>query len=205
MKNLKVPVYHFFIPILLALLMFGSNFLNTNIFDFGNNAFAVWFVLLLLCFACGWYMDRTLNWNLGGKVVFATIVAATFISLVVVVTFREYFFGNQTVVEDLVMYTLRNITLGSISFFGLAVAEILMLEKNYAIVSEKLKLFETVLHDSGKEAELKIKEAELNADKIVQEAEMEAKEVLMKKERIQKELKDFIQIEKELIRKYENL
>jgi len=205
MKNLKVPVYHFFIPILLALLMFGSNFLNTNIFDFGNNAFAVWFVLLLLCFACGWYMDRTLNWNLGGKVVFATIVAATFISLVVVVTFREYFFGNQTVVEDLVMYTLRNITLGSISFFGLAVAEILMLEKNYAIVSEKLKLFETVLHDSGKEAELKIKEAELNAGKIVQEAEMEAKEVLMKKERIQKELKDFIQIEKELIRKYENL
>ncbi|PJB00090.1 MAG: hypothetical protein CO128_01495 [Ignavibacteriales bacterium CG_4_9_14_3_um_filter_30_11] len=185
--------------------MFGSNFLNTNIFDFGNNAFAVWFVLLLLCFACGWYMDRTLNWNLGGKVVFATIVAATFISLVVVVTFREYFFGNQTVVEDLVMYTLRNITLGSISFFGLAVAEILMLEKNYAIVSEKLKLFETVLHDSGKEAELKIKEAELNAGKIVQEAEMEAKEVLMKKERIQKELKDFIQIEKELIRKYENL
>jgi len=205
MKNLKVPVYHFFIPILLALLMFGSNFLNTNIFDFGNNAFAVWFVLLLLCFACGWYMDRTLNWNLGGKVIFATIVAATFISLVVVVTFREYFFGNQTVVEDLVMYTLRNITLGSISFFGLAVAEILMLEKNYAIVSEKLKLFETVLHDSGKEAELKIKEAELNAGKIVQEAEMEAKEVLMKKERIQKELKDFIQIEKELIRKYENL
>jgi len=205
MKNLKVPIYHFFIPILLALLMFGSNFLNTNIFDFGNNAFAVWFVLLLMCFACGWYMDRTLNWNLGGKAIFATIVAATFISLVVVVTFREYFFGNQTVVEDLIMYTLRNITLGSISFFGLAVAEILMLEKNYAIVSEKLKLFETVLHDSGKEAELKIKEAELNAGKIVQEAEMEAKEVLMKKERIQKELKDFIQIEKELIRKYENL
>jgi len=205
MKNLKVPIYHFFIPILLALLMFGSNFLNTNIFDFGNNAFAVWFVLLLMCFACGWYMDRTLNWNLGGKAIFATIVAATFISLVVVVTFREYFFGNQTVVEDLIMYTLRNITLGSISFFGLAVAEILMLEKNYAIVSEKLKLFETVLHDSGKEAELKIKEAELNADKIIHDAEMEAKEVLMKKERIQKELKDFIQIEKELIRKYENL
>ena len=66
-------------------------------------------------------------------------------------------------------------------------------------------MFKTVLHDSGKEAELKIKEAELNADKIIHDAEMEAKEVLMKKERIQKELKDFIQIEKELIRKYENL
>lgn len=205
MKNLKVPLYHFLIPLLLALLMFGSNFLNTNIFDFGTNAFAVWFIMLLLCFACGWYMDRTLNWVFGGKVIFATIVSATFISLVVVVTFREYFFNSQTVVEDLIMYTLRNITLGAISFFGLAVAEILILEKNYAVVSEKLELFETVLKDSNKEAELKIKEAELKAEKIIHASEMEAKEVLMKKERIQKELKDFIQIEKELIRKYENL
>lgn len=205
MMNLKVPIYHFFIPVLLALMMFGSNFLNTNIFSFGNNAFAVWFILLVLCFACGWYIDRTLNWNFGGKVIFATIVAATFISLIVVVTFREYFFGNQLLVENLIMYTLRNITLGAISFFGLAVAEILMLEKNNAVLSEKVNLFETVLHDANKEAELKMKEAELNAEKIVNDAAFKAKEVLMKKERIQKELKDFIRIEKELIRKYENL
>ncbi len=205
MMNLKVPIYHFFIPVLLALMMFGSNFLNTNIFDFGNNAFAVWFILLVLCFACGWYIDRTLDWNFGGKVIFATIVAATFISLIVVVTFREYFFGNQLLVENLIMYTLRNITLGAISFFGLAVAEILMLEKKYAVLSEKVNLFETVLHDANKEADLKLKEAKLDAEKIVNDANLEAKEVLMKKERIQKELKDFIQIEKELIRKYENL
>lgn len=205
MMNLKVPIYHFFIPVLLALMMFGSNFLNTNIFDFGNNAFAVWFILLVLCFACGWYIDRTLKWNFGGKVIFATIVAATFISLIVVVTFREYFFGNQLLVENLILYTLRNITLGAISFFGLAVAEILMLEKKYAVLSEKVYLFENVLHDANKEADLKMKEAELKAEKILNNAELEAKEVLMKKERIQKELKDFIQIEKELIRKYENL
>lgn len=205
MKILNVPIYHFFIPVLLALMMFGSNFLNTNIFSFGNSAFAVWFILLVLCFACGWYIDRTLDWNYGGKVIFATIVAATFISLVVVVTFREYFFSNQLLVENMIMYTLRNITLGAISFFGLAIGEIIMLEKKYAVVSEKVNLFETVLHDANKEAELKMKEAELNAEKIVNDAKIEAKEVLMKKERIQKELKDFIQIEKELIRKYENL
>ncbi|MCH8326035.1 MAG: DivIVA domain-containing protein [Bacteroidetes bacterium] len=105
----------------------------------------------------------------------------------------------------MIMYTLRNITLGAISFFGLAIGEIIMLEKKYAVVLGKVHLFETVFHDANKEAELKMKEAELNAEKILNDAEIEAKEVLMKKERIQKELKDFIQIEKELIRKYENL
>ncbi len=55
--------YKYFTPVLLGVFMFASNFLNTNIFKFGDNNFAVWFVLSLLCFACGWYINRTLGWH----------------------------------------------------------------------------------------------------------------------------------------------
>jgi hypothetical protein len=126
--------YKLFTPVLLGVLMFSSNFLNTNIFRSGDNNFSVWFVLSLLCFACGWFIDRTLNWIQGGKVVFATIVAATLISVVVVTFFKEYFINGEVMTETLILYTLRNITLGTMGFFGMAVAEVIHLEKDFILI-----------------------------------------------------------------------
>jgi hypothetical protein len=40
--------------------------------------------------------------------------------------------------------------------------------------------------------------------KIINDAEAEAKNITLKKERIESELKEFIQAEKELIKKYED-
>lgn len=54
----KKPFHQYVVPILLGVLMFASNFINTGIFQFGGNDFAVWFVISLLCFACGYYMNK---------------------------------------------------------------------------------------------------------------------------------------------------
>jgi hypothetical protein len=197
--------YKFFTPVLLGVLMFSSNFLNTNIFKFGDNNFSVWFILSLLCFACGWFIDRTLNWIQGGKVVFATVVAATLISVVVVTFFKEYFTSGDMMTENLILYTLRNITLGAMGFFGMAIGEILHIEKDYAIIKQKLEMYEESIVDSRKEAELEIKAAKIKAQKIISEAESAAKNTMLKKERVENELKEFIETEKELIKKYEEL
>jgi hypothetical protein len=197
--------YKFFTPVLLGVLMFSSNFLNTNIFKFGDNNFSVWFILSLLCFACGWFIDRTLNWIQGGKVVFATVVAATLISVVVVTFFKEYFTSGDMMTENLILYTLRNITLGAMGFFGMAIGEILHIEKDYAIIKQKLEMYEESIVDSRKEAELEIRAAKIKAQKIISEAESAAKNTLLKKERVKNELKEFIETEKELIKKYEEL
>jgi hypothetical protein len=89
--------------------------------------------------------------------------------------------------------------------FGMAIQEILSGEKQAAILREKVKVLEATTDDSKKEAELLIKEASLKAQKIVQDAELNAKNIILKKERIEKELKEFIQTEKELLKRYEDL
>ena len=198
-------MHYYLVPLLLGILMFASNFLNTNIFKFGENSFAVWFVISLLSFACGWFINKTLGWRLGGKVVFAIIIAATIISVLMISFFRDYFAATELLTENLILYSLRNITLGAMGFFGMSVAEIFGIQKELLVVKEKLKVYESILPNNKKETELELKEAKLKAREIVSEAELSAQNIIFKKERIEKELKEFIQAEKELIKKYENI
>ncbi len=201
--NEKRALFNYLTPALLGVLMFSSNFLNTSLFNFGNNNFAVWFVLSVLCFACGWFIDKTLGWHYGGKVIFSTIVGATVIGVLVISFFREYFEANELLTENLILYSLRNIVLGSTAFFGMSVVEVFSMQKDFVVIKEKLKIYEVAVKDSKKEAELEIKEAKINAQKIINDADMQAKNMVYKKDQIEKELKEFIQIERELIKKYE--
>lgn len=190
---------------LLAVFLFVSNFLNTNLFDFGQLNFAVWFVLSILSFSSGWFINRVLGWQHGGKIVFAILVSVTIISLVIVIFFNEYFSASELLTENLILYSLRTIMLGAMGFFGMAIQEVLGSERESVILKEKIKVYEQTMIDAKKEAELTLKEAKVNAQKIVNDAELSAKNIFLKKERIEKELKEFIQIEKELIKKYEEL
>ncbi|MBK9098620.1 MAG: hypothetical protein IPM14_11010 [bacterium] len=202
---MKKFISSYSIPLLLGLLIFTSNFLNTSLFNFGDRNFAVWFVLSILCFACGWYINRTIGWQRGGRIVFAVIVAVTILSIAIIVFFNEYFGTFELLAENLVLFSLRNITLGAMGIFGMAIQEIVSGEKEALVLREKVKIFEATAPDTKKEAELLIKEARLTADTIINAAESNAKNTFLKKERIEQELKEFIQIERELIKKYEEL
>jgi hypothetical protein len=196
---------NYLIPVLLGILIFSSDFLNTDIFNFGEKNFAVWFVLAVLCFACGWYIDKTLNWQFGGKVLFAVVISVTLISVVMIIFFSDYFGARELLTENLILYSLRNIMLGAMGIFGMAIQEVLTSEKETAILKEKVSVLEKVSDTSKKEATLIVKEAQIKAEKIVNDAELVAKNIILKKERIEKELKEFIQTEKELIKRYEEL
>lgn len=199
----KIKLYYYAAPLLLGVFMFGSNFLNTKLFSFGDLNFAVWFVLSVFSFACGWLIDKTLNWKVGGKIVFAVIVATTITSVLLITFFREYFSSNELVAENLILYSLRNVVLGCMGFFGMAVAEVFVLQKEVVSLNNRIDAYESMVSNAEKEAELKLKEAQLNAQIILREAEMEAKEHQEKKAKIEKDLKEFIQVERELIKKYE--
>jgi vacuolar-type H+-ATPase subunit H len=201
----KKSLHYYLTPGLLGVLMFASNFLNTSLFRFGDNNFAVWFVLSLLCFACGWFINKTLGWRHGGKIVFAMIIAVTILSVLMISFFRDYFSANELLTENLILYSLRDITLGAMAFFGMAVVEILSAQKESMVIKEKLKTYEDLVRDAKKEAELEIKEAKINAQKIINDAEAAAKNTFLKKERIERELKEFIHAEKELIKRYEEI
>jgi len=199
MKN----IINYAAAILLGVLMFASDFLDTDIFNFDEKNFAVWFVLSILCFASGWYINKTLGWHKGGKIVFSVIIAVTIVSIFMVTFFSGYFNANELLTENLILYSLRNITLGAMGFFGMAIQEVINNRKDTRILVEKVELLERESDISKKEAKLIIKEANLNAEKIVNNAEAKSKNLFLKKERIEKELKEFIQTERELIKRYE--
>ncbi len=196
-------MHQYVTPVLLGVLMFASNFINTSIFRFGGNDFAVWFVISLLCFACGYYLNKNFGWHFGGKVVFSIIIAATVLSILVITFFREYFSANELLTENLILYSLRNITLGAMAMFGMAIDEVLHREREANVLEQKLKIYEGQLQDARKDAELALKEARIKAEKIINDAEASAKNTILRKERIERELKEFIQTERELIKRYE--
>lgn len=191
--------------VLLAVFMFASNFLNTNLFDFGQLNFAVWFVLSIFSFSCGWFINRVLGWQHGGKIVFAIIIGVTIVSLFIIIFFNEYFAATQLLTENIILYSLRDITLGAMGFFGMALQEVLGSERESVILKEKIKVYEQTMIDAKREAELTLKEAKVTAQKLINDAELHAKNTILKKERIESELREFIQTERELIKKYEEL
>jgi len=203
MKIKKDLFIRYVVPALLAVLLFASNFLNKKLFGFDDQNFAVWFVLSVLCFTCGWYINQSLGWRLGGRVVFSIIVAATLISLIMITFFQESFADNEHITVNLLLYSLRNIMLGAMAFSGMALAEVLMLQKDLLVFQEKQKIIDETGKDLRKEAELELREAKIKAQKILNDAEAEAKDITFKKDRIEKELKEFIRTEKEFIKKYE--
>jgi hypothetical protein len=191
--------------VLLAAFLFISNFLNTNLFDFGQLNFAVWFVLSIFSFSCGWFINRVLGWQHGGKIVFAIIIAVTIVSLFVIIFFNEYFSAAELLTENIILYSLRNITLGAMGFFGMALQEVLGSERESVILKEKIKVYEQTMLDAKREAEITLKEAKVKAQKLINDAELHAKNTILKKERIESELQEFIHTERELIKKYEEL
>lgn len=193
----------YFAPALIAILIFISNFLDTDIFKFGDNNFAVWFVISVFCFALGWYMNKSYDWYLGGKIIFALAISTSIISIFLVTFFKEYFSATNLVAENIILYTLRDIMLGTMSFFGMAMGEIFSLQKELLETKAKLNVFEEYIKNAKDEASLTVFEAKIKAEKIINDAESNARNTLLKKERIEKELKEFIQIERELIKKYE--
>lgn len=203
MSTKTIKPYHYFTPALLAALIFASNFLNPNIYDFQNYNFAVWFALSIFVFACGWLINSALSWRHGGRIVFSVIIAVSIISIGSIIYFKDYFGAAELTVESFIIYSLRYVTLGALSFFGMAVSEVFKLQKETMESKFRVESYEKIILDAKKEAALEIREAKLKAEQIVREAEWEAKAIIDKKNKIEKDLREFIEIEKELINKYE--
>ena len=195
---------YYFIPGLIAVILFASNFLSTEIFNNSTHGFTVWFVLSVFTFACGWFIDRTLGWNYGGKLVFAIIIASVIISVFMIGIFSNYFGVNNLVTENLILYTLRNIVLGSMALFGMAVSEVAHLRLGFIeMEDEEIIEKEEKSYDAGDQADLILKEARLEAEKIVFDAQKKFEGIAQQKKHVETQLKEFIQVERDIIHKYE--
>lgn len=194
---------YYLTAVLLALLIFVSDFLSTNLFTMGVQNFTVWFVLSIFCFACGWLIDKTLGWVIGGKIVFAVVVAVVFITVIMVSLFSDYFGIENLLTENLILYSLRNIMLGAMAFFGMTVAELLKLQKQILIYERKSGITEIREEDAKKRAKFMLDEAKLEAQKTTFEAQRELASLTESKRHVENQLRELIEVEKELIKRYD--
>ena len=199
----KKPVYYS-TAALLTVIIFASDFLSTDLFKAGYQNFSVWFVLSVFSFACGWLMNKTLGYNHGGKVVFSVIVASTFVSVIMISLFSGYFGLSDLLVENLILYVLRNITLGSMAFFGMALSEVIILQRENTPAKLKEDDSKRILQNAQKEANLIIEDAKLKSEKMIYQVQQNVNEMVERKNQIERRLKEFIAAERELIKKYES-
>jgi hypothetical protein len=164
--------------------------------------YSVPFLLGLLIFASNFLNTSLFNF---GDRNFAVIVAVTLISIVIIIFFNEYFGTLELLTENLILFSLRNIILGAMGIFGMSIQEVLSRESEALILREKVKILEETAVDSKKESALLLKEANLKAEKIINDAVANSKNTMLLKERIEQELKEFIQTERELLKRYEEL
>lgn len=161
-------ILYYLMPILVAVLIFLSNFLNTKLFGSEIINFTIWFILALFIFACGWITNNVFRWEKGGKILIAVIVSTTVISALLVSFFSDYFQTGNLLFENIILYSLRNIFLGFMGVFGMAVSELLFTQQELAAL--KQIDHEQLKHNAIKESDLIIREANVKADKIVLEA-----------------------------------
>ena len=198
----RKPIYYL-VPGLLAFFMFGSNFLSTNLFKDNVYSFSVWFVMSLFAFSCGWLINKVLGWKHGGKIVFAVIVATVFISVVMVSLFNDYFGISQLLTENMILYSLRNIMLGAMGFFGMTFAQLLHIQHENSALDSKNRQVENANDVNRRSADLTIKEAQMNAEKILFDAKMKAGEYENRLRTFETRLKELVQMERELLKSYE--
>jgi len=197
---IEIKKIYFIFPLLLAFLLVFSNSLNTNIFANSNYTFLVWFVLMLMSFVIGWVINYSFKWEKGIKTIFIVIFSSIFLSLVIVALFRNSFDLNTTLLGNFVLYSLRIFVLGSISIFGLSVAENI---KNEKITIGKTN--EEPENNLSNNSDFFIKEAKLRAEKIIFDAEKEANKINERKTQIEIQLRELIHTEREVIRNYESI
>jgi hypothetical protein len=189
---------------LLAVIIFASNFLSTDLFRAGYQNFSVWFVLSIFSFACGWLINKTLGYNHGGKVVFSVIVSTAFLSVFLISLLSEYFGLSEILVENLILYILRSITLGAMALFGMVVCELLIMQKDGNAAKLKLEEMTRMMNSAQREAQVIIDEARLKSEKMIYETQKSIDEILDRKNQVETRLKEFISTERELIKKYES-
>jgi len=192
---------YYLAPLLLSGLIFISNFLNTQLFGVEIINFAVWFILTLFIFAIGWITNNTLGWVHGGKIVFSVTVAMALISALLVSFFNDYFLTENLLFENIILFTLRNILLGSMALFGMSVSELINSQRE--IENLKNQDIDKLMQETAKKSELILKEASLEAEKLIFEANKKASNIFEQKNILERKLKEFIDVEKEVIKKFE--
>ena len=145
-------------------------------------------------------MHSGFKWKAGVKVSLIATVASIIVSLGLIAIFRDKFDLDNSLIDNLIHYSLRVFVVGIFSIFGLSISEIIK-NKNVTTANKDNENYESSA--ATNESEYYINEAKLKAEKIIFEAEKKTQSINERKTKIEMQLRELIQTEREVIRNYE--
>lgn len=189
----------------LVIIILSTLFLDKNYLGLGDLNFLAWFSINLFSFICGWVLNKLTNWKTAGRLAFLAIALSLLLGLGVTFYFKEFFEIQRLLIENVVVIGFQIVFVGLIAFFGISSSEVFKLQKELLEATIKKESYEKLIADAKKEASLEIREAKLKAEQIIRDAEWREKLAKEKKETIERQIREFIEIEKQLISKYEEM
>jgi cell division septum initiation protein DivIVA len=86
----------------------------------------------------------------------------------------------------------------------MSVSEVFLLQNNQTEKKIDTEEHKKLLNDAKRDAKIIIEEAQLNANKILFEAQKNLTDITERKKNIERKLKEFIAVEKDLLKSYED-
>lgn len=201
---MKVPFYYWISVLFYVVVIFLANFGETQIFSFYPYGFGFWFVMLFLAACLGFIVSYLFGLKKSLWIVALVFLAISLISSLTVVIKPELFAFKEISLKNIVLQILK---IGITSIFGLLgvlIWQNVSLAKELIRADEKIKFYEKNVLDAKREAEILKKEAEIKANEMIFDAKKKVQELEKLKRDLEIKLREFLQIELEVLDKHEN-
>ncbi len=200
---MKIPLYYWISVFFYGVVVFLSNFGETQIASFYPYGFGFWFVMLFFAVCLGFIVSYLFGLRKSLWIVVLIFLFISIISSVFVLANPSIFLLKESSLTNIISQTLK---IGLTSIFGLLGVltwQTIFLAKELVRADEKIKFYEKNVLDAKREAELLKKEAEIKANEMVFDAKKKVQELEKLKRDLEVKLREFLQIEMGVLDKHE--
>jgi len=201
---MKVPFYYWISVLFYGVVIFLANFGETQIFSFYPYGFGFWFVMLFFAACLGFIVSYLFGLKKSLWIVALVFLSISVVSSLAILIKPELFAFKEVSLTNIVLQILK---IGISSIFGLLgvlIWQNISLAKELVRADEKIKFYEKNVLDAKREAEILKKEAEIKASEMIFDAKKKVQELEKLKRDLEIKLREFLQIELEVLDKHEN-
>lgn len=201
---MKVPFYYWIAVFFYAVIIFFSNFGESEITAIKSLGFGFWFVMLLFAGSMGFILSYLFGLKRSLWIYLIIFLAISFISALIILITPTLFTSSALSFNLFVVQILK---IGLASVFGLLgglIWQNIFLAKELVRADEKIKFYEKNVLDAKREAEILKKEAEVKANEMIFDAKKKVQEIEKLKRDLEIKLREFLQIELSVLNKHED-
>ncbi len=187
-----------------SIVLFISNFGETQILTLMPRGFSFWFVILVFAGCFGFIISYLVGLKKSLWTVGIAFLVISFTSILLGLIKPSIFGIVQLNIAVLFLQVLKIALASVFGILGLMLWQNTNLSQELIKAHEKLNFYEKNLLDAKREAELLKKEAEIKAEEVLLDAKKKIQELERLKRDLEIKIREFLQIELSVLEKHED-